>query len=95
VSSDLKTDLNPFALLAVTTRDDPSRIMEAAEAQSLFHDAEACQQARATLTNPRRRVEAEFGWFPGVAPGMAQKRALRPRDRQARIRALSASVSSA
>ena len=73
MSNDLKTDLNPFALLAVTTRDDPSRIMEAAETQSLFHDAEACQQARATLTNPRRRVEAEFGWFPGVAPGMAQK----------------------
>lgn len=73
MSNELITDLSPFALLAVTTRDDPARIMEAAENQSLFHDADACQQARATLTNPRRRVEAEFGWFPGIAPGMAQK----------------------
>lgn len=75
MSSDLTAEMNPFALLAVSTRDDAARIMEAAEDQSLYHDPEACQQARATLTNPRRRISAEFSWFPGVAPGTAQRAA--------------------
>lgn len=73
MSSDTSLAANPFALLAVSTRDDAHRIMEAADHQSLYHDPEICQQARATLINPRRRVEAEFGWFPGVAPGTAMK----------------------
>lgn len=73
MSSDTSLELNAFALLAVSTRDDARRIMEAADDQSLYHDPEACQHARATLTNPRRRVEAEFAWFPGVAPGTAMK----------------------
>lgn len=60
---------NPFAVLGVTMRDHRARIMEAADDCSLSHDSEACQQARAILTNPRRRLEAEIGWMPGVAPG--------------------------
>ena len=64
---------NPFAVLGVTTRDDRTRIMEAAEERSLELDAEACSQARATLTNPRKRLEAEFGWFPGTSPRLAEQ----------------------
>lgn len=64
---------NPFAILGVTTRDDRSRIMEAAEEQSLIADPELCQQAHAILTNPRRRLEAELSWFPGTSPKAAEK----------------------
>jgi hypothetical protein len=63
---------NPFAILGVTTRDDRARIMEAAEERSLIADPEMCQQAQATLVNPRRRLEAELGWFPGTAPKLAE-----------------------
>lgn len=75
MSNNVIGEMNPFALLSVSMRDDAARIMEAAEDQSLYHDPEACQQARSALTNPRRRVDAEFGWFPGVAPGTAQRAA--------------------
>lgn len=63
---------SPFAILGVTTRDDRSRIMEAAEERSLIADPELCQHARAILTNPRRRLEAELGWFPGTSPKVAE-----------------------
>ncbi|WP_257555415.1 hypothetical protein [Sphingobium sp. CFD-2] len=64
---------NPFAVLNVTTRDDRERIMEAAEDRSLMIDAEKCQDARAVLTNPRRRIDAELAWFPGVSPSAASR----------------------
>ena len=64
---------SPFAILGVTTRDDRSRILEAAEERALIADPELCQQARAILTNPRRRLEAELGWFPGTSPKVAEK----------------------
>lgn len=64
---------SPFAILGVTTRDDRSRILEAAEERALIADPELCQQARAILTNPRRRLEAELGWFPGTSSKVAEK----------------------
>lgn len=64
---------NPFAILDVTTRDDRERIMEAAEDRSLMIDAEKCQDARAVLTNPRRRIDAELAWFPSISPGTASR----------------------
>ena len=66
---------NPFATLQVSTRDHATRIMEAADERSLTIDEKLCQQARATLINPRRRLDAEIGWFPGVAPGVALRAA--------------------
>lgn len=72
-------EANPFAVLDVTTRDTRERIMEAAEDRSLVVDGDACVEARAILTNPRRRFEAELGWFPGVAPSTARK-AMQARD---------------
>ncbi len=66
---------NPFAILRVTTRDDRERIMEAAEDRSLMIDPNACQDARAILTNPRRRMDAELAWFPGTSPSAASRAA--------------------
>lgn len=49
--------------------------MEAAEDRSLTADPDECREARATLTNPRRRLVAELGWFPGVSPATAVRAA--------------------
>lgn len=59
---------NPFAVLGVTVRDDRRTIVEQAEQQSLFHDADECQRARSMLINPKNRVTAEMAWLPGVSP---------------------------
>lgn len=67
------TTTNPFAVLGVTTRDDRARIMEATEDRSDVLDPEICSQARAMLTNPRKRLEAELGWFPGTSPKVAEQ----------------------
>ena len=67
------TTTNPFAVLGLTMRDDRARIMEAAEERSDILDPEICSQARATLTNPRKRLEAELGWFPGTSPKVAER----------------------
>ena len=59
---------NPFFTLDATMRDDRRRIMDLAEAKSLVSDEAAVRDARAILTNPRRRVAAEIGWLPGLGP---------------------------
>ena len=59
---------NPFHLLGATARDNRHRIMDLAEERSLLADADACLEAQAILTNPRRRVSAEVAWLPGVDP---------------------------
>lgn len=59
---------NPFYILGATLRDDRYRIIELAEERSLLSDADACMEARAILTNPRRRISAEVAWLPGVDP---------------------------
>ena len=59
---------NPFFTLGATMRDDKRRIMELAEEKSLVSDEVAVRDAEAVLTNPRRRLEAEIGWLPGLAP---------------------------
>lgn len=60
---------NPFFVLGATPRDRKPRLQELAEEQALHGDGEAAANARNTLTNPRNRLAAEVGWFPGVAPG--------------------------
>lgn len=59
---------NPFAILGLSTRDDREAIASATEERSLVLDADECASARSVLTNPRRRIEAEIGWLPGIAP---------------------------
>lgn len=63
--------LNPFALLGVTTRDDRRRVVELAEEKSLELDHDACQKARSDLTSPKTRLSAEMSWLPGVSPRKA------------------------
>ena len=49
-------------------RDDRRRIMDLAEEKSLISDEAAVREARAVLSNPRRRLAAEIGWLPGLGP---------------------------
>ncbi|WP_390548587.1 hypothetical protein [Qipengyuania sp. MTN3-11] len=49
--------------------------MAAVEDQSLLYDHDLCQRAASTLTHPRRRLEAEMAWFPGVTPNAATRAA--------------------
>lgn len=76
---------SPFAVLGVTARDDRARILEAAEEQSLIADGDSCQQARALLTNPRRRLDAELAWFPGSSPRVAEQALTTSRSALAQI----------
>ena len=59
---------NPFNILNATQRDSRHRIMELAEERSLVSDTDECMEARAELTNPRKRISAEVAWLPGVPP---------------------------
>lgn len=59
---------NAFFTLGATTWDNRRRIMELAEEKSLLFDEAAVRDATAVLTNPRRRLVAEVGWLPGLAP---------------------------
>lgn len=62
---------SPFCLLGVTTRDDRKTIVGRSDELSLTLDANACQQARSDLTNPRMRLSVEMAWLPGVSPRRA------------------------
>ena len=58
---------NPFYILGATTRDSRQKIQELVDEKSLSLDMSVCTEARAVLTNPRRRLSAELAWFPGVS----------------------------
>jgi hypothetical protein len=62
---------NPFWVLWVSTRDTNQRIVESADEKALVLNPDVCESARATLTNPRRRLTAEMSWLPGVSPTRA------------------------
>jgi hypothetical protein len=64
---------NPFWSLQLTTREDRSRILEAADERALSLDPAVCQKARSDLLNPRARLAAEVGWFPGLSPNRAKQ----------------------
>ncbi len=62
---------NPFLLLGATMGDNRRRIMALAEEKTLLPGeatAAAVGEAKAMLIHPRRRLTAEMGWLPGVAP---------------------------
>lgn len=63
---------NPFFFLGASVRDDSRRLIELAEERSLTADPKRCNEVRASLTNPRRRLVAEIAWLPGVSPSRAQ-----------------------
>ncbi|WP_296702469.1 hypothetical protein [Thiocapsa sp. UBA6158] len=60
---------NPFFVLGATTRDDRHRIESLAEERNLLSDEDSWMHARAQLVHPIKRLTAELGWFPGLAPG--------------------------
>lgn len=62
---------NPFHILNATLRDDRRKIIELAEEKSLLMDSGDFAQARADLTNPRKRLSVEVAWLPGLGPKRA------------------------
>lgn len=62
-------ELNAFAVLGATLRDSRQKLIELTEDGALSGDEEACQAAKAAVTNPRNRLHAEVAWLPGIAPG--------------------------
>lgn len=64
---------NPFYVLKASPRDSRRRIMELAEERNFVIDADLCAEARSILTNPRRRLNAEMSWLPGVSPKKAEE----------------------
>lgn len=59
---------NPFNILNVSPRDNRDIIVSSAELKSLTEDENICIKSRSELINPRRRLRAEIGWLPGLAP---------------------------
>lgn len=59
---------NPFHILRATLRDSRQRIVERTEERSIIDDPDRCENARAILTHPRKRLAAELGWLPGLSP---------------------------
>lgn len=59
---------NAFHVLGATLRDGRARIIELAEEVAFKGHEEAATVARAQLINPRMRLTAELGWFPGTSP---------------------------
>ena len=64
-------DRTAFGILDASTRDSRRRIVELAEEKGLTVDPADCTRARADLTNPRNRLQAEIAWLPGVSPKRA------------------------
>lgn len=56
---------NPFYILGASMTDSLARIVELEEEASLVKDPEECARARAILSNPGQRLQAELAWFPG------------------------------
>ncbi len=62
---------NLFLMLGARMGDNRRRIMALAEEKSLLSGeatAAAVGDAKAMLIHPRRRLTAEMGWLPGLAP---------------------------
>lgn len=54
---------NPFLVLGANEFSSREEILSLSELQSLSLAEEECNEARLTLLNPRRRLEAEVGWI--------------------------------
>lgn len=57
---------NPFHILCANPHDNRRRILELADERSLMLNSNQCTEARAELTNPRKRLTAEVAWLPGI-----------------------------
>lgn len=57
---------NSFHILSANPHDNRRRILELADERSLMLNSNQCTEARAELTNPRKRLTAEVAWLPGI-----------------------------
>jgi len=64
---------NPFHLLSTTTRDNRQRLLELVKEKSIEHDPKLINDAYQILTNPKKRLQAEIAWFPGVSVKNTQR----------------------
>lgn len=64
-------DDNAFFLLGASTRDKRPRLVELADEASLTLDPALCSRCCSDLITPRRRLQFEVAWLPGVAPAQA------------------------
>ena len=59
---------NPFYVLGVSARATSQEIYEVYDKKILSKDPELCRNARTILTHPRKRLNAEIAWLPGLSP---------------------------
>ena len=55
---------NPFYVLDASITDNRRKIAALCEDKSLYIDSKICEDARAALITPQRRLNAEMHWFP-------------------------------
>ena len=58
---------NPFYVLGATMHDDKRRILELTDDKWESSNS-TIDEAKIVLTNPKKRLSAEFGWLPGLNP---------------------------
>ncbi|MDR1041815.1 MAG: hypothetical protein LBR80_16955 [Deltaproteobacteria bacterium] len=64
---------NPFFILGVGPRSTRSEIMDAAEAAGLSGDPDAVADAASALASPRKRLNAEVFFLPGMRKDAADR----------------------
>ena len=64
---------NPFYILNASPRDSKQILHEKAEDKAFELPEEVCRNAERILLNPKKRLEAEVSWFPGVSPKRSEK----------------------
>ena len=57
---------NPFYILKCMPESSKSTIHEQAEERSFDIDESICKNAENILLNPKKRLQAEISWFPGL-----------------------------
>ena len=57
---------NPFYILKCMPESSRATIHEQAEEKSFDLDENLCKEAENILLNPKKRLEAEISWFPGL-----------------------------
>ena len=58
---------NPFYILHATPRDNKQKLLELCDEKSILGNSVECENSFSVLCNSRRRLEAEFFWFPCVS----------------------------
>lgn len=59
---------NPFYILGASPRDSKQVLHEKAEDKAFELPEDVCRNAERILLNPKKRLEAEVSWFPGLSP---------------------------